>query len=81
MASREGRLIANGIVLGVVIALGPAWIVLPTVPRVDCGARSGGDTPLGAALAFGSVSEGVVGSNHWYNSSIESAAGGFSSTI
>jgi hypothetical protein len=73
MASRELRLALAAIVLGAVAATSLVWASSTTPTENTCNASSSGGTPLGTALAFGTITEAFAGIHHWYNASVESS--------
>ena len=62
--------------VGLVTAAQGNLFWLGGAPSNACGTPSSGPTPLGTSLAFNEPQEEVRGANHWYNFSVQSAAGG-----
>ncbi len=75
MGGREIKLTAIAIVLGGIAATSLVWESSTIPAGSNCTNNSSGGTPLGTALAFGTIVESVVGSNHWYNATVQTSEG------
>ena len=73
MAAPELVQVAIAILLGVSAASSIVYVDSRNLTGTNCDRPESGSTPLGAALAFGTVFETAVGGGHWYNATVETA--------
>jgi hypothetical protein len=76
MATRALWWAAIGLVLAITIIAVVVWAAWPRPTGPDCGISSSGQTPLEGFFAWSNPQEQSVGSDHWYNSSVQSVTGG-----
>ena len=76
MRATAVRLVALAVIVGIAAAGTLVWLYLPRSTAVNCNAPGSDGSPLGTAFAISSPSEQTVGSQHWYNSTVQSGGGG-----
>jgi hypothetical protein len=77
MAGRTRSLVTLAIAIGVAAGTGVVWLAQSGPETVDCFPGSSSNTPLVTSMALGPPLEQTVGSDHWYNFSIQAAATGW----